>query len=141
MFINNFLYNVISYNNECSNFIMKTKTMNIKDILNLAENTWGIDIQDAKVVKAGKLTFDKFASYKSKGQEMAYRDLEIEDDTAKCDLRVKTGAVSNEYINSIKVENRIKLVNVGWLVKQKRLTTMKSRFAASDILLDEEIDK
>ena len=120
---------------------MKTKTYKIKELLELTENTWNIDIQEAKVVKAGKLTFDKFATYKSKGQEMAYKDLEIEDDTAKCDLRVKTGAVSNEYISSIRVESRLKLTNVGWLVNQKRLTTMKSRFAASDILLDDEIDE
>ena len=120
---------------------MKTKTYKIEELLELTENTWGIDIQDARVVKTGKLTFDKFATYKSKGQEMAYKDLEIEDDTAKCDLRVKTGAVSNEYISSIRVESRIKLTNVGWLVNQKRLTTMKSRFAASDILLDDEIDE
>ena len=123
------------------NTLMKTKTMKIEGILTLSENTWGIDIQEAKVVKAGKLTFDKFATYKSKGQEMAYKDLEIEDDTAKCVLRVKTGAVSNEYINSIKLESRIRLLNVGWLINQKRLTTMKSRFAASDIMLDDEIDK
>ena len=120
---------------------MKTKTMKIEDVLNLEENTWGIDIQEAIVISAKKLTFDNFATYKSKGQEMAYKDLEIEDDTAICDLRVKTGAVSNEYINSIKAESRIKLTNVGWLVNQKRLTTMKSRFAASDIMLDDEIDK
>ena len=120
---------------------MKTKTMKIEEVLSLTENTWGIDIQEAVIIKAGKLTFDKFATYKSKGQEMAYKDLEIEDDTSKCGIRVKTGALSNEYINSIKVESRIKLVNVGWLVNQKRLTTMKSRFAASDILLDDEIDK
>ena len=120
---------------------MKTKTYKIGELLELTENTWGIDIQEAKVVKAGKLTFDKFATYKSKGQEMAYKDLEIEDDTSKCVLRVKTGAVSNEYISSIKAESRIKLVNVGWLINQKRLTTMKSRFAASDIMLDDEIDK
>ena len=120
---------------------MKTKTMKIEEVLKLTENTWGIDIQEALIVKAGKLTFDKFTTYKSKGQEMAYKDLEIEDDTSKCGIRVKTGALSNEYINSIKVESRIKLVNVGWLVNQKRLTTMKSRFAASDILLDDEIDK
>ena len=120
---------------------MKTKTIKIEDVLKLTENTWGIDIEEAVVVSAGKLTFDKFATYKSKGQEMAYKDLEIEDDTAKVDLRVKTGAVSNEYISSIKAESRIKLTNVGWLVNQKRLTTMKSRFAASDILLDDEIDK
>ena len=113
--------------------------MKIEDVLKLEENTWGIDVEEALVVSAGKLTFDKFATYKSKGQEMAYKDLEIEDDTAKVALRVKTGAVSNEYISSIKAESRIKLVNVGWLVKQKRLTTMKSRFAASDILLDDEI--
>ena len=115
--------------------------MKIEDVLKLTENTWGIDIENAMVISAGKLTFDKFATYKSKGQEMTYKDLEIEDDTAKVALRVKTGAVSNEYISSIKVENRIKLINVGWLVNQKRLTTMKSRFAASDILLDDEIDK
>lgn len=120
---------------------MKTKVMKIEDVLKLTENTWGIDIENAMVISAGKLTFDKFATYKSKGQEMTYKDLEIEDDTAKVALRVKTGAVSNEYISSIKVENRIKLINVGWLVNQKRLTTMKSRFAASDILLDDEIDK
>ena len=120
---------------------MKTKTYKIGELLELTENTWGIDIQEARIVKAGKLTFDKFATYKSKGQEMAYKDLEIEDETNKCNIRVKTGALSNEYINSIKVESKIKLVNVGWLVNQKRLTTMKSRFAASDILLDDEIDK
>ena len=120
---------------------MKTKTYKIEEILDLTENNWGIDIQEAVVVNAEKLTFDKFATYKSKGQEMAYRDLEIEDDTGKCSLRVKTGSFSNEYINSIKAESRIKLINVGWLVNQKRLTTMKSRFAASDILLDDEIDK
>ena len=120
---------------------MKTKTMKIGDVVELTENTWGIDIQKAVVVSVEKLTFDKFATYKSKGQEMAYRDLEIEDDTGKCSLRVKTGSFSNEYINSIKAESRIKLINVGWLVNQKRLTTMKSRFAASDIMLDEEIDK
>ena len=119
---------------------MKTKTYKIAELLELTENTWGVDIQEARIVKAGKLTFDKFATYKSKGQEMAYKDLEIEDDTAKCVLRVKTGAVSNEYISSIKAESKIKLVNVGWLINQKRLTTMKSRFAASDILLDDEID-
>ena len=123
------------------NIVMKTKIMKIEEVLKLTENTWGIDIQEARVVKAGKLTFDKFATYKSKGQEMAYKEIEIEDDTAKCVLRVKTGAVSNEYISSIKVESKIKLVNVGWLINQKRLTTMKSRFAASDILLDDEIDK
>jgi len=120
---------------------MKTTIMKLEDVLKLEENTWGIDTHEAVVVSAGKLTFDKFATYKSKGQEMAYKDLEIEDDTAKCGLRVKTGAVSNEYISSIKAESRIKLTNVGWLVNQKRLTTMKSRFAASDILLDDEIDK
>jgi hypothetical protein len=120
---------------------LKTKTYKIGELLELTENTWGIDIQEARVVKAGKLTFDKFATNKSKGQEMAYKDLEIEDDTAKCVLRVKTGAVSNEYISSIKAESRIKLVNVGWLINQTRLTTMKSRFAASDIMLDDEIDK
>ena len=120
---------------------MKTKTYKIEELLELTENTWGIDIEEAVVVSAGKLTFDKFATYKSKGQEMAYKDLEIEDDTAKCGLRVKTGAVSNEYISSIKAESKIKLINVGWLINQKRLTTMKSRFAASDILLDGEIDK
>ena len=115
--------------------------MKIEDVLKLTENTWGIDIENAMVIGAGKLTFDKFATYKSKGQEMTYKDLEIEDDTAKVALRVKTGAVSNEYISSFRVESRIKLINVGWLVNQKRLTTMKSRFAASDILLDDEIDK
>jgi len=115
--------------------------MKIEDVLKLEENTWGIDIQEAVVVSSGKLTFDKFATYKSKGQEMTYKDLEIEDDTAKCGLRVKTGAVSNEYISSIKAQSKIKLINVGWLINQKRLTTMKSRFAASDILLDDEIDK
>ena len=120
---------------------MKTKTMKLEDVLKLEENTWGIDTHEAVVVSAGKLTFDKFATYKSKGQEMAYRDLEIEDETDKCNIRVKTGALSNEYINSIKAESRIKLVNVGWLVNQKRLTTMKSRFAASDIMLDDEIDQ
>ena len=62
---------------------MKTKIMKIGDVLELTENTWGIDIQEARIVKAGKLTFDKFATYKSKGQEMAYRDLEIKDDTSK----------------------------------------------------------
>ena len=120
---------------------MKTKTYKIEELLELTENTWGIDIEEAVVVSAGKLTFDKFATFKSKGQEMAYKDLEIEDDTAKCGLRVKTGVVSNEYISSIKAESKIKLINVGWLINQKRLTTMKSRFAASDILLDGEIDK
>ena len=120
---------------------MKTTVMKIDDVLKLEENTWGIDIEEAVVVSAGKLTFDKFATYKSKGQEMAYKDLEIEDDTAKVSLRVKTGAVSNEYISSIKADSRIKLVNLGWLVNQKRLTTMKSKIAASDIWLDDEIDK
>ena len=120
--------------------IMKTKIMKIGEVLKLTENTWGIDIQEAVVVKAGSLQFDKWSSSKT-GKEMAYKDLEIEDDTAKCNVRVKTGAVSNEYINSIKAESRIKLVNVGWLINQKRLTTMKSRFAASDIMLDDEIDK
>ena len=120
---------------------MKTTIMKLEDVLKLEENTWGIDTHEAVGVSAGKLTFDKFATYKSKGQEMAYKDLEIEDDTAKCALRVKTGAVSNEYINLIKVASRIKLINVGWLINQKRLTTMKSRLAASDILLDDEIDK
>ena len=49
---------------------MKTKIMKIEDVLKLEENTWGIDIEEAMVVSAGKLTFDKFATYKSKGQEM-----------------------------------------------------------------------
>ena len=119
---------------------MKTKTMKIGEIVDLTENTWGIDIQDAVNVELGDLQFDKWNTNKT-GKEMTYRDLEIEDDTGKCSLRVKTGAVSNEYINSIKAESRIELVNVGWLVNQKRLTTMKSRFAASDIMLDEEIDQ
>ena len=114
--------------------------MKIGEIVDLTENTWGIDIQDAVIVELGDLQFDKWNTNKT-GKEMAYRDLEIEDDTGKCDLRVKTGAVSNEYINSIKAESRIKLVNVGWLINQKRLTTMKSRFAASDIMLDDEIDQ
>ena len=119
---------------------MKTKTMKIGDVVNLTENTWGIDIQEAVIVELGDPQFDKWNTNKT-GKEMAYRDLEIEDDTGKCSLRVKTGSFSNEYINSIKAESRIKLINVGWLVNQKRLTTMKSRFAASDIMLDEEIDK
>ena len=119
---------------------MKTKTMKIGDVVDLTENTWGIDIQEAVIVELEDLQFDKWNTNKT-GKEMAYRDLEIEDDTGKCSLRVKTGSFSNEYINSIKAESRIKLINVGWLVNQKRLTTMKSRFAASDIMLDEEIDK
>ena len=119
---------------------MKTKTYKIGEIVKLTENTWGIDIQEAVIIELGDLQFDKLNTNKT-GKEMAYRDLEIEDDTGKCSLRVKTGSFSNEYINSIKAESRIKLVNVGWLVNQKRLTTMKSRFAASDIMLDEEIDK
>ncbi len=114
--------------------------MKIGEIVDLTENTWGIDIQDAVIVELGDLQFDKWNTNKT-GKEMAYRDQEIEDDTGKCSLRVKTGAVSNEYISSIKAESKIKLVNVGWLVNQKRLTTMKSRFTASDILLDDEIDK
>ena len=85
--------------------------------------------------------YSEHAVHYPRGQEMAYKDLEIEDDTSKCGIRVKPGGLSNEYINSIKAESRIKFVNVGWLVNQKRLTTMKSRFAASDILLDDEIDK
>ena len=119
---------------------MKTKTYKIGEIVDLTENTWGIDIVEAVIVELGNLEFDKWNTNKT-GKEMAYRDLEIEDDTGKCSLRVKTGSFSNEYINSIKAESRIKLINVGWLVNQKRLTTMKSRFAASDIMLDEEIDK
>ena len=119
---------------------MKTKTMKIGDVVDLTENTWGIDIQEAVIVELEDLQFDKWNTNKT-GKEMAYRDLEIEDNTGKCSLRVKTGSFSNEYINSIKAESRIKLINVGWLVNQKRLTTMKSRFAASDIMLDEEIDK
>ena len=95
--------------------------------------------RDYIVIGRGKASAEEFTN--KTGKEMAYRDLEIEDDTGKCSLRVKTGAVSNEYINSIKAESRIELVNVGWLINQKRLTTMKSRFAASDIMLDEEIDK
>ena len=119
---------------------MKTKTYKIGEIVDLTENTWGIDIAEAVIIELGDLQFDKWNTNKT-GKEMAYRDLEIEDDTGKCSLRVKTGSFSNEYINSIKAESRIKLINVGWLVNQKRLTTMKSRFAASDIMLDEEIDK
>ena len=114
--------------------------MKIGGVVDLAENTWGIDIQEAVIVELEDLQFDKWNTNKT-GKEMAYRDLEIEDNTGKCSLRVKTGSFSNEYINSIKAESRIKLINVGWLVNQKRLTTMKSRFAASDIMLDEEIDK
>ena len=118
---------------------MKTKTYKIGELAELKENVWGVDIALAKVVKSGKLQFDKFATYKSKGQEMVFKDIEIEDDTGTCAVRVKTGALSNEYINTIKLGNKIKLVNVGWLFQQQRLTTMKSRFAASDILLDDEI--
>ena len=120
---------------------MKTTIMKLKEVVNLEENTWGIDILNAVVVEVGKFQVDIWGSNKT-GKDIGYRDLVIKDDTGESSLRVKTNRLfSNEYIALIKPESRIRLLNVGWLINQKRITTFQSKFAGSDIMIDEDIDK
>ena len=115
--------------------------LKIGEIVILTENTWGIDIVEANIVNIEDIQVDKWNTEQS-GTEIIFRDLVIEDETGKCNLRVKMNrSIFKEYIKLLDEKNRIKLVNVGWLINQKRLTTVQGKYEGSEIMTDDEIEK
>ena len=114
----------------------------IGDFNNSTENEWGIDVI-ANIVKVNDVGEDR--TCERCAQKVLYRDLEIEDDTGSCNLRIKIGKnISNEYIKSLDGKKRIKLVGVGWLNVQRRLSTIanpKFPDQSSKVLVDDEIER
>ena len=119
---------------------MPSKT--IGEFINSTENVWGIDII-ANIVKVNDVGEDRPCT--RCGQGALYRDLEIEDDTGSCNVRIKLGRnISNDSIKSLDDKKRIKLIGFGWLEKYKRLSSLANeKFPenSSKILVDDEIDR
>ena len=90
--------------------IMSLKT--IGEFINSTENVWGIDII-ANIVKVNDVS--KAIPCSRCGQDALSRDLEIEDGTGSCNVRIKLGRnISNDYIKSLDDKKRIKLIGFGW---------------------------
>ena len=123
-------------------YVIIMPSKKIGDFNNLTENDWGLDVI-ANIVKVNDVIED--VSCASCGQNALYRDLEIEDDTGSCNLRIKIGKnISNEYIKSLDGKKRIKLIGVGWLGVQRRLSTIVNKKfpdQSSKVLVDDEIER